>query len=271
MHDDGRLTVHHDFIWRLHRHGLDTFESFDDERVGELIRDVGVRDNVRLTLESDDGRFIFYLKRHRPLGLSEKIGAWLRCRRARTAARTEWENISRLASLGIPTMHPVALGEDPVSGRSFVMTAEIDSAVQGDDFAREHLASTDRPTAHYRRRFAYGLGRLVRRLHLAGLTHRDLYLCHIFVRRFEQDFRLYLIDLQRVSRHVFKRRWRVKDVAQLEYSCPTGTFTRTDRVTFLHAYFDVKRLGARQKRFVRSVLRKVGRMRRRLAPREDAR
>ena len=40
-------------MWMLHRHELDTFESYYDEGVGEVLRDVGPRMNVRLTLPAD--------------------------------------------------------------------------------------------------------------------------------------------------------------------------------------------------------------------------
>jgi len=266
--DDGRLTVHHDFVGLLHRHGLDAFENFYDEHTGKLLRDVGPRANLRLTLEVEGGTLACFLKRHRPLSLAERLKAWLTLRRARSHARTEWENIERLAGLGIPTMQPVAFGEDPVTGRSFLMTAEIGSASPADDFAREHFASKERPAVEARRKFVRRLGELIRTLHASGFTHRDLYLCHVFVRETREDFRLHLIDLQRMGPRVLLRRWRVKDVAHLEYSRPAGTFSATDAVRFLHSYFGADRLDARQKHFARDVLRKADRMRRRNRGRE---
>jgi len=261
--DDGKLTVHHDFVWLLHRNGLDTFESYYDEKLGRLLRDVGPRANVRLTLDAAGRPRTFYLKRHEPLRFVEKLRAWLCCRRPRTAARTEWDNIGRLARLGIATSQPVTLGEDPLTGRSFLMTAEIDSAVPADDFVREHFVSRDTAVVRNRRRFVRRLARLIRKLHNARMTHRDLYLCHVFVRRIGEEYRLHLIDLQRLGGHVFRRRWRVKDLAQLEFSRPPEVFSLTDVVRFLRTYFDVDRLGSREKCFVRSVRRKVRRMRQR--------
>jgi len=263
--DDGKLTVHHDFVWLLHRHGLDSFENFYDEDAGELLRDVGPRANVLVTLVTRGASQCFFLKRHAPLRLRDKLLSWLRFRRSCTAARTEWDNIRRLHGLGIPTVQPVALGEDPASGRSFVLTAEIPSGTPADDYAQAHLKGDVHAAA--RRAFVRRLGELVRRLHAARLTHRDLYLCHVFVREGDAA-QLHLIDLQRVGRRVFMRRWRVKDVAQLVYSQGEGTFTRTDAVRFLRVYFDVARLAPRHKRFARDVLRKAVRMTRKNATRE---
>ncbi|HUU43235.1 MAG TPA: lipopolysaccharide kinase InaA family protein [Planctomycetota bacterium] len=267
--DDGKLTVHEDFVWLLHRCELDDFESFFDERAGKLLREVGPRANVLMTLETDHGERRFFLKRHAPVPLGRKLLSWLRLCRPRTPARVEWFNIQRLAAPGVATMSPVALGEDPLTGRSFIMTAEIDNAAPADDYAREHLAGAD--AAPRRRTFVRRLGRLVRRLHAAGLTHRDLYLCHVFVRESEDGVRLHLIDLQRLGSRVFARRWRVKDVAQLAYSRPAGTFTRTDVMRFLHAYFDTGGLAGSHRRFVASVSRKVRRMASRRVPREGGR
>ena len=260
--DEGRLTLHHDFVWLLHRNGLDTFESFYHEGLGQLLRDVGPRSNVQLTLESDGRPVTLFLKRHEPVGFLEKLRAWLRFRRPRTPARTEWENIRELARLGIATMPPVAFGEAPDTGRSFVMTAKLDFARPADDFVRDRFTSGPGAMTPERRKFVQRLAQLVRKLHAADLTHRDLYLCHVFVRETDGDYQLYLIDLQRLGPHVFQRRWKVKDLAQLEFSRPRGTLSNTDAMRFLLTYFGVERLGPNEKRFARSILRKVRRMKR---------
>lgn len=261
--DDGRLAVAHEFVWLLHRHGLDTFEAFYGERAGKLLREVGPRANLRLTLERDGRPVSFFLKRHEPPRARDKLRAWVRLARPKSPARVEWDNIFRLAHLGIATMPPVALGDDPLSGRSFLLTAEIDRALPADEFACEQLSCD----VSARGRFARGIGELVRTLHAAGMTHRDLYLCHVFVREVGPDFQLHLIDLQRLGPRLL-RRWKVKDVAQLEYSRDPNVLRRADAMRFLHAYFAVGRLSGREKRFVRAVLRKVRRMRRRNRARE---
>ena len=259
--DEGRLTVHRDFVDLFRRTGLDTFDGFDDRRLGEFLRDVGPRSNVRLTLDDADGPKTFFLKRHVPLGLGERLTALLGLHPGRTAACVEWENIRTLDSLGIPSMKPAALGEDPRTGRSFIVTEAIPRGEPSDDYAREHFAGGGPSAVAARRTFTRRLGELVRKFHAADLSHRDLYLCHVFVRGHEDGFSLHLIDLQRMARRRL-RRWKVKDVAQLEYSRPEDVFTRTDAVRFMHAYFRSTQLGREGKRFLRAVLRKVESMRR---------
>jgi tRNA A-37 threonylcarbamoyl transferase component Bud32 len=268
--DEGRLTVHRDFLDLFRRHGLVTFESFDDERLGEFLRDVGPRANVRLTLDDQGGPRTFFLKRHVPRTFAERLASWFRLHPARTAARVEWENIRALDALDIPSMTPVVLGEDPVSGRSFILTEAIPRGTPSDDYAREYFAGDDRRAVSTRRTFVRDMGGLVRRFHAAGLSHRDLYLCHVFVREREGGFDLHLIDLQRMGRRRL-RRWKVKDVAQLEYSRPEGVFTRTDLLRFLHSYFAAAASGPPERRFVRDVLRKVEAMRRRVRAKEGRR
>jgi tRNA A-37 threonylcarbamoyl transferase component Bud32 len=107
------------------------------------------------------------------------------------------------------------------------------------------------------------IARLVRRFHRAGFYHRDLYLCHIFVREERGNFALYLIDLQRVRQKrpgQVGRRWLVKDLAALNYSAPAGIITRTDRMRFVRDYLGLKRLDGVARKLVGSVVAKTGRI-----------
>ena len=262
--DDARLTVSHDYVWQLHRNRLDAFESwYDESLVGKPVRVTSDRANFRLAIYVQaDRRLVLFLKRHESIGFAARVLSWLKFRRPITPGRVEWDNIFRFASLGVATSAPVVLGEDPATGRSFIVTAEIEGAVPADDYAHAHFASKDPAAARARRRFVRRLAEIVRRLHAAKLCHRDLYLCHAFVKETAGEFQIHLIDLQRVARFTLPR-WKVKDVAQLEYSRGEGTFTRTDAVRFLHGYFAVKRLDPKHKRFAAQVLRKAARIRRR--------
>lgn len=288
--DDARLTVSRDFVQQLRLNRLDVFEGWYDETiVGVPRRRTDDRANLRVSIECGNGRRqVVYLKRHEPMRLPRRLLSWLRLRRPATPARDEWNSLFIISSFGIQTCVPVVLGEDPATGRSFIATAEIEDSRPADDFARERFGPSpllspplagerarargesgnekgDGPqeagTVPLRRLFVRRLAEMVRRLHAAKLSHKDLYLCHVFVREVRGDFELRLIDLQRLGRFVLPR-WRVKDVAQLEFSRPAGAFTRTDLARFLRVYFATDRLEAKHKRFARAVLRKVERIRR---------
>ena len=66
------------------------------------------------------------------------------------------------------------------------------------------------------------MAEIARRFHAAGYNHRDFYTCHFLVKEpAPGQFDVRLIDLQRVQRRRwFRRRWIVKDLAQLAYSAP---------------------------------------------------
>ena len=251
--EQGRLWVSERHVEALERAGLLSFESLYEAK-GTLAtreRPGKRREVVRIELDVEEEKRGFYLKRHDKETLGERIAGWMEGDGCKTPARREWENIELLTGMGIPTMTGVAWGEDAGTGRSLSLTEELKDYEPLD----EHIAKVD---YRERRRLATELGELVRRLHSAGLTHKDLYLCHVFATRGggdETDLRL--IDVQRVGRRGLRlRRWRVKDVAQLEYSRPTSV-TRTDCVRFLRAYFGVGKLGSAQKDFVRSVMAKA--------------
>jgi len=252
--EHGKLWVNEGFEKTLSEAGLLSFDKLLGATGTKVTRDwPGKR---RTTIRLEVGGRVFYLKRHERLSLGARLWPWLRGR-SKTPAREEWENIFRLNELGIATMEPVAFGEDGRTGRSFTVTEELKGGRPLDEFVRE-LGFAER------RRIAGQLGEMVRRFHGAGLTHRDLYLCHVFaVRGAEDRVALHMIDLQRVGKRGQRmRRWRVKDIAQLEYSRPEGATTRTDGARFLRAYFGERRLGTWEKRFVRSVMRKVASIRR---------
>jgi heptose I phosphotransferase len=188
-----------------------------------------------------------------------------------TAGRVEARNIRRLAAAGIASIHLIAYGEQlRADGRleSFVLTEELRDYQPLDDFLiRRFPAVRAARTAARDRdldRLIREVAAVARRLHRAGYNHRDLYACHFFVREPTPGrFEVRLIDLQRVEhRRRFRRRWLVKDLAQLAYSAPRSRITRTGRMAFLHYYLGVERLRPEDKRLVRAVLAKQRRIER---------
>ena len=143
------------------------------------------------------------------------------------------------------------------------MTKGIEDGVPLDGFLagrfRFPVAKKDLPLKRKLLRDAAGL---TRTLHGAGLCHRDLYLCHLFVAP-REDHRLILIDLQRVGRAFpFRARWIVKDLAALHYSAPPSVASRADRFRFLKAYLGTPRLDGEARALARKVERKARRIRR---------
>jgi hypothetical protein len=219
------------------------------------------RGRTVVTVPWHDGRG--FLKRHTPLSLMAACRRWLEGEARVSSARAEWNAIRLLRTLGIPSIVPIAMGERLRWGfwerGSFLLTAELTGARSLEDvFSTQSMLSF-----HARVRLARRIGLLARRLHSAGLVHRDFYLGHIYLQgSLEGAYQLHLLDLQRVCVGAqLGNRWSVKDVSALLFSSlPIVSISNGDRLRFLLAYFNVSSLTPRLRRFSRRVLDKNDRV-----------
>lgn len=270
----GRMWVDQEYLPHLRSAGLANFESVMKSHSGRLLRTLSDRENWRLELDrGGNGRLGMYLKKHR----IRSWGHWLRAKLGAgpgvTPGRVEALNVERLGRLGIAAMRLVAYGEwlrrDGVA-ESFVMTEELAGYVQLDHFLRQRFEPVQRQTALARNprldRLIAAVAAVAGHFHREGFNHRDLYCCHFFIREASRGrFLVNLIDLQRVERRRWlRRRWIVKDLAQLAYSAPRERVTRTHRLAFVKQYLGVSKLRPEDKRLVRQVLAKQRSMERRL-------
>lgn len=208
------------------------------------------------------------------------VRTWLSRLRARLGAgpppspgRIEARNVHRLAADGIEVLDLIAWGEQfHPDGllESFVLTDELAGYLPLDDFLRRRFTGLPRgrtvgrdPTLH---RLIRQVASISSRFHRAGYNHRDLYCCHFFVKEISPGrFDVKLIDLQRVQhRRRFRRRWLVKDLAQLAYSAPRDQISCTQKMAFIKHYLGVRKLRPADRRLIREVLAKQLLMERRL-------
>jgi len=242
---------------------LDAVFAFDGAR--DLVKPNIGRFRRRLQFEvvpaGSDRPVKVYLKRYSRPPILGQLRNWLSHHRRRSFARMEHEAAGRLAAAGINTPNTVACGEqwrNLFEHRSFLITEQVKDSrslesqlppcFQGPMIPEKQQARCD---------FIRRLASFIARFHETGYRHRDLYLSHIF-RSSEGDF--CLIDLARASRPFLRRRFQVKDIAQLHYSAPAESFTRADRLRFYLAYTGRRRLLPRDKAFIRKVVRKAHRM-----------
>lgn len=125
--DGGRLAVNLTFAPLLEVAGLTTVAAFMEFDGGEVAKSAVVdrrTDRIQLTGQGDE--FVGFLKRHRRPRWSEYLKACLRLTRPTLGARGEWEAIWRFHEAGLPTMTPVAFGEDHAG--SFVLTESLEPA-----------------------------------------------------------------------------------------------------------------------------------------------
>jgi len=249
----------YDYAWEdlLRQNGLLDFDRVMDMEEEEVVKHaVAQRKTARVLLRDGEEVLQAYLKRHYPPGFIKRVGQLLRLSRPKTAVH-EFESIVAFRDNGIPTMTPIAAGlqrRGLLQTRSFLITKALSGCVRLD-----HLLADPRALSGTQKRTLIGqVADLVRNMHERGFNHRDLYLCHILRNTMGG---LYLVDLHRVDRRKqVPERWIIKDLAALNYSAPTNTMRRTDRLYFLKCYLGTERLSAPDKLFALKILKKTKKM-----------
>jgi len=263
--DRGRLWVDREFRPHLQRAGLADFEAMMATTRGQQIRVLADRENWRIELGHETGTGGAFLKKHH----TRDMVSWLRARLgygpSQTPGRTEARNVARLQQGGISAMRLIAFGEKLHSdGRleSFVLTEELSGYTQLDHFLRRRFAARETRAPSRQnvdlKRLLIQVADVASRFHGLGYNHRDFYCCHFFIREPRPGrFQVNLIDLQRVEhRRRRRRRWIVKDLAQLSYSAPRDRIGCTQKMAFIKRYLGVKKLRPQDKRLIRAVLAK---------------
>ena len=166
------------------------------------------------TLELDGT--LFFVKRYFGLG----VGIFkyiLRGFRDKYGPENEWHKAHLLRKMGIKAVEPVAFGIERRCGvinRAILVTLKLEGSCL-EELLKEEI-DADRKTELIKELAAF-----VGRFHALGLSHQDLYLCHLFWSPDSREIRL--LDLQRIRFHReqnghLRLRWVVKDLAQLDYS-----------------------------------------------------
>ena len=212
---------------------------------GELFRDAPARRTLRFELAGK----AYFVKLHGGVGWREILKNLLSLRLPVLDARQEKDAVAALIAAEVPTLDVVAWGvsgRDPARRRSFLITREIASDATLDDLARR--AQGQAVGVVEKRRLVGEVAELVRRMHAAGINHRDLYLVHFLLGAAvgrgpavevgdRCSRRLHLIDLHRAGiRPRVPRRWLIKDLGSLHFSAMAAPLTARDRLRFLRAY-----------------------------------
>ena len=214
---DGTLHAAGEYQPLLRQLGLDAPAVFEHPDIA-CWRKLPDRENCTLDADLPDGRHIrFHIKRYS--AVAGKL----------TPADADVEGHRLLQAASIPTAPLVGYGRLD-DGRSFVIFDDLNGYRPADkqlDRGTPFQAILE-PTAD-----------LAAKLHLAGLHHRDLYLCHFMVRLDGNGVDVKLIDTARVRRlpeKCFRPRWIVKDLAQFWYSTLKHSITDEQRSAWLARY-----------------------------------
>ena len=266
---DGSGLVHQGYKQLLEKHGLGTLKSVFKYDQGHRLHKPGLkkRERFRMVLSKSHGsKVVIYLKRLGYPGIFDCFKRRFTRQRMGTGIY-DFIGAQRLAENGVAVARPIAYGRERRwfgETRSFAMIEELPQAEALERLLPEwHDTKSAYALLRDKKELIRQMALLVLRLHRSGYCHRDLYLSHVFLSKDKYGLeRLNLIDLQRVFQPRFiKRRWQIKDLAQLYYSS-RDYFSNMDMMRFLYEYFTCNQLGDYHKRLVRSVHRKANRIER---------
>ena len=250
----GNLFINEDFSEFLDALDLACFDDFmrlEGMVVKSAIRE---RSTQRLDLEN----VTVYVKKHFFPGIREILKNLL-CLRFPVGALNEWRALLAFHAHNIPTMIPICAGRKPflwrIDKESFLLTDDLGEARRLNDFLKVNGAILCRgKVLETKKRILENLADITRKMHSAGMNHRDYYLCHILMDNRE---RLYVIDLHRVNvRDKVGKRWKVKDLAALLFSSLEVPVTHGQRLAFYKRYMQINRLSADDKTLIRLIVKK---------------
>ncbi len=214
-----------------------TFEFFMGLQ-GELYRNMNGRKTLRFYI-GDDG---FFIKQHFGIGWKEVFKNLSQLKLPIIGAKTEYNAINYLHTLGIDTMDIVGFsqkGINPANIKSFLITKELDNTTSLEDYCMNwpDLA----PSYREKQVLLKKVAEIVKKMHENGLNHRDLYICHFLLRKktkeAEDDSHLFLIDLHKAQiREKVPERWLIKDLSALYFSAMHIGLTSRDFLRFVKIY-----------------------------------
>ena len=195
----------------------------------------------RKTLRFEAGGRSYFLKLHLGIGWGEILKNLLQARLPVLGAENEYRAVKALEALGVDTMSVAAYareGSNPAAQRSMIVTDDLVGTISLEDYCADWAQNP--PPWRDKLRLLLKLADSSRRMHGAGINHRDYYICHFHLAPetlAEREPRCHMIDLHRAQmRAKTPRRWRVKDLAGLYFSAMDCGLSRRDLLRFVSRY-----------------------------------
>ena len=219
--------------------GEDLFTSVD-QLSGEMFRKIDDRRTIKVQI----GAAAYFAKIHQGVGWVEILKNLMQGRLPVLGARNEWLALCALSNAEVRSMTPVLFcerGLNPATRKSAILTESLESKVTLEDYEPSEPV--------LKRRIVTEVAFMARKMHKAGINHRDFYLCHFLMNTpssedqedglEHKETALYLIDLHRAQvRKNVPRRWVVKDLGGLLFSAFEKDLTRRDLLRFVRIYSD---------------------------------
>ena len=214
----------------------DLFTLVDQLR-GEVFRKIDDRRTIKVRI----GTAAYFAKIHQGVGWVEILKNLMQGRLPVLGARNEWLALCALRNAGVRSMTPVLFcerGLNPATRQSAILTESLESKVTLEDF--------ETTESDLKRKLIAEVAAMARKMHQAGINHRDFYLCHFLLDLPLVEDRddapgaplvLHLIDLHRAQiRQNVPRRWIVKDLGSLLFSAFEKNLTKRDLLRFVRVY-----------------------------------
>ena len=183
----------------------------------------------------------YFLKFHGPVGWAEIFKNLIQLKTPVIGAQREYEALSHLDKNKINAPQVKGFGNkglNPADSFSFLITEELYETISLEDFFLEGLHEKLSP--YQKKKLIQSAADLIRRMHLSGLNHRDLYLCHLHIKK-EVNFdniEIHLIDLHRAQiRSNVPKRWLVKDLGGFIHSVLQFNLSEKDFYRFMMSYY----------------------------------
>ena len=227
---------------------------------GDVYRQVRGRRTVRVVLDGKP----YFLKFHSGVGWLEILKNWLVGKQPVLGAENEYRACRHLEKCGLNAPRVAAFAAAPgtvAARRSLILCDELAGFESLENVVDGWRESP--PDRLARRRLTLGIAGFVRRLHEAGVAHRDLYLCHLLLRAdawAAGEVELAVLDLHR-ARLVspLPDYWRKRDLAALLFSALDVPVHRNAWLRFVRLYSGrpLREAFARDGAFWRGVYRRA--------------
>jgi heptose I phosphotransferase len=257
--DEGRVLACDKDVAQLIKSKLDTLAGVMAYVGKDVARAAGKRMTYRVEAENE----LWFLKVHKTIPLRSRFalaGQWVV-----SPGHREWDSANMMRRNGFDVPQPVAFGESTnflsCPRLSFVITREIKGPTLDVFLADGYPAVNGLSPKQVRLQIIEDLAGMIKRFHVSGYFHKDLYCCHLIVAAHEHEHdkrwgQPHFIDLERVVRERNPHhRWFVKDLAALNFSAPPS-ISLVDRWRFLKNYLPSYSLSGR-KQWARAIIAKT--------------
>ena len=213
------------------------------------IKRIKARSVIRFEIQIAGRKRVFYLKRHNTkfAGLQRILALFTP--KPISSEGKKFENICDFRKGGIGTVTPVIARERLAKFfwvQSFIITEDFSPFISLEYILRDNPEFFRGEGGYEKSRTLINkIGRLARAMHKKEFNHRDFNATHILLHyKDESDLPdIALFDLQRVDRSsVFRFRWIIKSLSELNYTLPEGIFNKKDRISLLLSYKGKKEL-----------------------------